>query len=168
MFLHQIRLPHIQQPDHTRWICFASGDPPRPTLHAVGYAAPWVRCSPSSAQHVLGTLPYILSEVRAFVNGGPVLRWRGPFFFLPTNPLHSGILSFLRRLSTVFVGRNRQLLPMLTPFVSNGDSMDMENHISGAARLLCKYDLTGLRLLQQIQTSKINDSIIPNLGKQVK
>ena len=46
--------------------------------------------------------------------------------------------------------------------------MDMENHISGAARLLCKYDLTDLRLLQQIQMPMINDSIIPNLGKQVK
>ena len=29
----------------------------RMAIHAVGYAAPWVRCSPSSAQHVLGTSP---------------------------------------------------------------------------------------------------------------
>lgn len=45
-----------QQPDHTRWVSFRVwfaiyGN----TLHAVGYAAPWVCFPPSSAQHVLGT-----------------------------------------------------------------------------------------------------------------
>ncbi len=46
--------------------------------------------------------------------------------------------------------------------------MDMENHISGAARLLCKYDLTGLRLLQQIQFSKNNTLIIRHCPVFVK
>lgn len=49
------------------------------------------------------------------------------------------------------------------PAVAQGSS-DMENHISGAAPFLCKYDLTSLRLLQQIQMSKFNKPIIPKLG----
>lgn len=36
----------------------------RMAIHAVGYVAPWVRCSPSSAQHVLGTSPTTGLSVR--------------------------------------------------------------------------------------------------------
>ena len=101
-------------------------------IHAVGYAAPWVRCSPQLSltrsqdfnharqcmrlhcacrlwyptidfnQHVgirttvspiaRGILPFLNYSCLVFmwqtpINGGPVLQWRGPFFFLPTNPL---------------------------------------------------------------------------------
>ena len=78
----------------------------------------------------------------------------------------------------IIVGRNWQLLPMLTPFVSNGDSMDMEFRILGATLRQCqnrsshqpymKYGLTSLRLLQQIQISKFNNSIIHHFQDDVE
>ena len=57
--------------------------------------------------------PYLANESKfPFWNGGPVLRWRGPFFFLPTNPLNNGIISlFSGDYLIVIVGRNWQLLP---------------------------------------------------------
>ena len=44
--------------------------------------------------------PYLANESKfPFWNGGHVLRWRGPFFFLPTNQLNNGIISLLGWLS---------------------------------------------------------------------
>ena len=104
---------HSPQPDPRMGFHFSSGNHTEGWRYVdIGSTAPWVCYPPSSAQHVLGTSPTSDSSTSCwFVNGGPVLRWRGPFFFLPTNPLHSGIVSLLGRLSTVFMGRNRQLLP---------------------------------------------------------
>ena len=59
--------------------------------------------------------PYLANESKfPFWNGGHVLRWRGPFFFLPTNPLNNGIISlFSGDYLIVIVGRNWQLLPTI-------------------------------------------------------
>lgn len=58
------------------------------TIHAVGYAAPWVYVLPAQPNTFLGLHQRPLFSCSWLINGGPVLRWRGPFFFLPTNPLY--------------------------------------------------------------------------------
>lgn len=56
-----------------------------PLLHRFNAPLTWgtVFCASSFHAHEM-----VCSLSQTTINGGPVLQWRGPFFFLPTNPLH--------------------------------------------------------------------------------
>ena len=135
-----------------------SSSPNFPDMHPI--CDSYTEVSESTESLAGGWIPAF--RFTTYWNGGPVLRWRGPFFFLPTNPLHNAI-------SSLFLGwlshrhRGTQLattfqLPL--PAVAQGSS-DMEFSISYTK-------LTSLRLLQQIHLSKFNESIIHHSLQIVK
>ena len=107
--------------------------------------------------------PYLANESKfPFWNGGPVLRWRGPFFFLPTNPLNNGIISlFSGDYLIVIVGRNWQLLP--TTLASRSPRF-----VGYEVSYFKNTKLTSLRLLQQIEISKNQHSNYTSFWRRCK
>lgn len=66
-----------------------SSSPNFPDMHPI--CDSYTEVSESTESLAGGWIPAF--RVTTYWNGGPVLRWRGPFFFLPTNPLHNAISS---------------------------------------------------------------------------
>lgn len=148
-------------------------------IHAVGYAAPWVRCSPQLS------LTRSQDSTNAFVFVQLAYKWWTCFtvarpILLPTHQptahgAHTESLGathpVARTPSSWDATGNYFQLPL--PAVAQGSS-DMEFRIFGCCpgstcrEHSIKYGLTSLRLLQQIQFSMNNTSIIRHCSVFVK
>ena len=154
----------------------------REAIHAVGYAAPWVRCSPQLSP----TRSWDFTNVR-FVYVLLVCKWWTRFtvarpILLPTHQptahgAHTESLGathpVARTPSSWDATGNYFQLPL--PAVAQGSS-DMEFRISGATQVQLAVNIL-LNTNSPVcaccnkfsnQISKFNKLIIPNLGKQVK
>ena len=94
----------------------------------------------SSAQVAFLAHEMVCSLSQTTINGGPVLQWRGPFFFLPTNPLHMAHIPNLWGRPIRLLERRHRGTQLATtsnlhfPAVAEA-GLDMEFRISGAAQV---------------------------------